>query len=284
MRIVKAFALEDEMRRRLDEERRRRSSTSPTRWRASPTAPSPLMETLGGFAIALAIDLRRLPRDRDRRDARRVRLVPGRLPARLRAGQAAGAAQHRSQQRPGRRARAVRGHRQPAGRAERRRPAAAQAHDGAPGICRRALRLSRRRAGAARHELRRRARQGHRAGRCRPAAANRRCSTCILRFYDVDGGTHPDRRAGHRDGVAPLAARADRLCRAERSPVPRHDPREHRARQARRQRSRDRRRRQGRARARFHHRLSARATTRRSASTACSFPAASASASRSRAR
>ena len=64
-------------------------------------------------------DLRRLPRDRNRRDAGRVRFVHRGVPARLRAGQAPGAAQHRPQQQSGGRARALRGHRQPAGRAER---------------------------------------------------------------------------------------------------------------------------------------------------------------------
>ena len=48
--------------------------------------------------------LRRLSRDRNRRHAGRVLLLHRRFPARLRAGQAAGAAEHRSQQRPRRRA------------------------------------------------------------------------------------------------------------------------------------------------------------------------------------
>ena len=85
----------------------------------------PLMETLGGIAIALAIDLRRLSRHRRRRNAGRILLVHRGVPARLRAGQAAGAAQSRPQQRAGRRAHAVRDHRQPADRADRRRQAAA---------------------------------------------------------------------------------------------------------------------------------------------------------------
>ncbi len=38
IRIVKAFTLEDAMRERMHDEHRRRSSTKPTRWRASPTA------------------------------------------------------------------------------------------------------------------------------------------------------------------------------------------------------------------------------------------------------
>ena len=80
----------------------------------------------------------------------------------------------------------------------------------------------------------------------------------ILRFYEADSGHDHDRRPEHRRRVAPLAAPADRLCRPGRVPVPRHDPREHRLRQAGRDRGRDRRRRQGRARPRFHHRLPAR--------------------------
>ena len=40
MRVVKAFTLEDEMRRRFDRQRRRRCSTRPTSGRASPTAPA----------------------------------------------------------------------------------------------------------------------------------------------------------------------------------------------------------------------------------------------------
>ena len=40
---------------------------------------------------------------------------------------------------------------------------------------------------------------------------------------------HPDRRPGHHRSVAPLAAPGDRLCRPDRSSVPRHDPRKYRA-------------------------------------------------------
>ncbi len=62
-------------------------------------------------------------------------------------------------------------------------------------------------------------------------------------------GRHPDRRAGHRECVAAFAAPADRLCRPGRVPVPRHDPRQYRLRQGRRDRRRDRGRGQGRQRA-----------------------------------
>ena len=144
------------------------------------------------------------------------------------------------------------------------------------------FRLSRRRAGAPRHELRRPARQGHGAGRpvrrrqvdgAEPAAA-------VLRSRQRP---HPDRRPGHRRGVAPLAARPDRLCRPAGASVPRHHPREHRASASSAPampRSPPRPRRHTRT---ISSSASRTATTRRSASTACSFPAASASASRSRA-
>ena len=116
MRIVKAFALEDEMRRRLGVNVAAVEHESNKMARVANRA-SPMMEMLGGFAIALALDLWRLPRDRDRRDAGRILLLPGGVPARLRAGEAAGAPQHRPQQRSGRRAHPVRDHRQPGRRA-----------------------------------------------------------------------------------------------------------------------------------------------------------------------
>ena len=106
----------------------------------------------------------------------------------------------------------------------------------------------------------------------------------LLRFYETESGPITIDGQEIRVGLAPLAAPPDRLCGAERAPVPRHDPRQHPLRQARRQRGRDRR---GRARPRMRtisSSASRTATTRRSASTAISSPAASASASRSRAR
>ena len=80
----------------------------------------------------------------------------------------------------------------------------------------------------------------------------------LLRLYEVTEGDVADRRPGDLGRVAALAAAADRLCRAGRLSVPRHHPREHRVRQGRRVGSRDRRRGEGRLRARFHHGLSAR--------------------------
>ncbi len=61
----------------------------------------------------------------------------------------------------------------------------------------------------------------------------------LLRFYEADTGRNPDRRPVDLEGVAPFAAAADRLCRAGRLPLPRHHPRQHRLRQAGRDRSRD---------------------------------------------
>ena len=127
IRIVKAFTLEDVMRQRLDANVAELEHES-NKWARVAHRASPLMEALGGFAIARRADLRRLPRDRDRRDAGPVLLVPRRLHAGLRAGQAAGAPQHRAQLRAGRRAHPVRDHRQPADRAERRRQAGAEDH------------------------------------------------------------------------------------------------------------------------------------------------------------
>ena len=71
----------------------------------------------------------------------------------------------------------------------------------------------------------------------------------LLRFYEVTRGRHSDRRPINLRGIAPVAAPADRLCRPGRLSVPRHHPREHRLRQARRDRRRDHRGREGRLRA-----------------------------------
>ena len=53
----------------------------------------------------------------------------------------------------------------------------------------------------------------------------------LLRFYEVDERRHPDRRPVDLRGVAAIAAPADRLCRAGRLSVPRHHRRQHRVRQ-----------------------------------------------------
>ena len=80
----------------------------------------------------------------------------------------------------------------------------------------------------------------------------------LLRLYEVERRRDPDRRPGDLRRVAAIAARADRLCRAGRLSVPRHHRRQHRLRQGRRHPGRDRGRRQGGLRARLHHGLSAR--------------------------
>ena len=98
-------------------QRRRPRAANSNKWARVAHRASPLMEALGGFAIAFAHDLRRLPRDRNRRDAGPVLLLPRRLHAGLRAGEAAGAPQHRPQHRAGRRAHPVRDHRRAADRA-----------------------------------------------------------------------------------------------------------------------------------------------------------------------
>ena len=82
-------------------------------------------------------DVWRLQRGRDGRHARPVLLVPDRVPAGLRAGQAAGAAQHRAEQQSDRRAQAAGDRRQPGQRARRRRQAGAEADRRAGRIARR---------------------------------------------------------------------------------------------------------------------------------------------------
>ena len=134
MRMVKAFSLEDEMQPPARRSASMRSKANPTRWRESPIAASPLMETLGGFAIALAMIYGGYRGHPWQRHPGPIRFFPGGVPARLRAGQTAGAAEHRSQQQSGRRPRAVRSRRQPAGRIEGRRSSTAQARDRAAGI------------------------------------------------------------------------------------------------------------------------------------------------------
>ena len=62
----------------------------------------------------------------------------------------------------------------------------------------------------------------------------------LQRFYDVDGGSHRDRRPGHRQGHQAVAARLDRLCLAAALSVRRHHPRQHPLWPPRRHRCRDR--------------------------------------------
>ena len=80
----------------------------------------------------------------------------------------------------------------------------------------------------------------------------------LLRFYEVDRGRDPGRRAIDCLRVAKVAAPPDRLCRPGRLSVPRHHRRQYRLRQGRRHEGRNRSRGKGRLRARLHHGLSAR--------------------------
>ncbi len=82
IRIVKAFTLEDGMRARFDAHVAELEKES-NKWARIAYRSGPLMEALGGFAIGDRADLRRLPGDRDRRDAGPVLLVPRRLHAGL---------------------------------------------------------------------------------------------------------------------------------------------------------------------------------------------------------
>ena len=282
MRMVKAFTLEDEMRRRLAVSVGEVEHESNKMARVANRA-SPLMEMLGGFAIALASIY----------GGYRV-IDTGATPGEFVSFLAAFLLAYEPAKRLARLNIDLNNNLvgvrvlyevidSPAGEPDDDHLPALTLTDGARRVRRRAVRLSRRHAGAARHEFCRPERQGHGAGRPlgRRQIDGAQSAVAVLRRRLRP---HPDRRAGHCRRIARLAAPRHRLCRPDHAPVPRHHPRQHRARQTRRQRGGDRRRRQGGARARFHHRASRPATTPRSASTACSSPAASASASPSRAR
>ena len=109
---------------------------------------SPLMETLGGFAVAGCLMYGGY-------SVVALGATPGQFFSFMtafllayRAGQAAGAAQHRPQQPAGRRAHAAGNRRQPGERARRRRQAGAETDRRAGRIARRHFRLSAGRAGA----------------------------------------------------------------------------------------------------------------------------------------
>ena len=105
--------------------------------------------------------------------------------------------------------------------------------------------------------LRRRARQDHRAGRPlgRRQVDDHEPYPALLRRR---GGRNPDRRRQPRQGQARLAARPDRLRQPGELPVQGLGARQHRDGPSRRERRGDRRRRQGRLRPRLHRRLRAR--------------------------
>ena len=143
IRTVKAFTLEETMRERIDDNIAAVERNANKMARVS-NRSSPLMEMLGGFAVAGWPDIWRLQRGRARRNAGAVFFLPDGLPAGDRAGQTPGAAQHRVEQPAGRRAHAAGSRRQSGQRTVRRRQAGAEAIRCADRTARRQLRLSRR--------------------------------------------------------------------------------------------------------------------------------------------
>ncbi len=164
IRTVKAFTLEETMRERID------ASITAVERNANKMArvsnrSSPLMETLGGFAVAgglmyggySVVALGATPGQFfSFLTAFLLAYEPAKRLARLNI-------ELNSQ--PDRRAQTARDRRQPGERARRRRQAGAETDRRAGRIARRELRLPAERAGAQPHEFRRRARQGHGAGR-----------------------------------------------------------------------------------------------------------------------
>ena len=125
IRTVKAFTLEDTMqnahRREHRDRRAQRQQDGPRRQPLQPADGD--ARRLRGRRLPA---LRRLQRGRAQRHARRVLFLHDRVPDGDRAGQAAGAAQHRPQQPARRRPHAARSRRQPRERAFRRRQAGAE--------------------------------------------------------------------------------------------------------------------------------------------------------------
>src|SRR5664280_776445 len=249
IRIVKAFTLEEIMRERFDR------NVAAVEYEANKLArvsnrASPLMETLGGFAVAIAITY----------GGYRV-LNTGAAPGEFFSFIAAFLLAY-----------------EPAKRLARLNielnsglvgvrilfevldsPPSEAADTSKPALQIRTPRLEfedvhfayRRRSGAARHFACGGTGQADRAGRpLRQRQDDDHQSDPALLRHRARQNRH--RRAGHPRSHAPLVAPAPRLCRAGRVPVPRHDPRQHRVRQAGRQRGRDRGGRQGRLCTRFH--------------------------------
>ena len=282
LRMVKAFSLEDEMQRRLDDSVAAVERDSNKMARVSNRA-SPLMETLGGFAIALTMIY-----------GGYRGIATGATPGQFVSFLAAFLLAYEPAKRLARLNMDLNnglvGVRvlyeiidSPPGESERHRSPAAQARGRAPGIRRRALCLSAGRAGAARHELRGATRQAHRFGRSlgRRQVDRARSDPALLH-----GGErpHPHRRAGHRRPCraarcasrSPMWGRSFSCSAAASATTSRSAasaPARPRSSPPPRPRTRT-----------ISSAASRTATTRRSASTACSCPAASASASRSRAR
>ena len=234
IRIVKAFTLEDIMRERFD------SNVAAVEHEANKMArvsnrSSPLMETLGGFAVAIAITY----------GGYRV-IATGATPGQFFSFIAAFLLAYEPAKRLARLNIELNSGlvgvrilfevlELAAERGGRRRQAGAANQNPAAGVRRRSFRISERRSGAARHILRGGAGQTDRTGRPFRKRKNddHQFDPALLRRR---ARQDRHRRAGYPPSRAPLVARAFGLCRAGRVPVPRHDPRQHRIRQARRQR------------------------------------------------
>ena len=224
IRIVKAFTLEDIMRERFARNVAAVEHEANKMARVSSRA-SPLMETLGGCAVAIAITY----------GGYRVietGATPGQffsfIAAFLLAYEPAKRLppQYRAQQCVGRGAHPVRGARLTTQRTRRRRQAGLADQDTADRIRQRGLRLSKRRVGAARHVVHGRAGQAHRAGRSLRRRQVDRVQSDFA-FLRARAWSRRHRRARHLQIFASLAASPDRLCRPGCVPVPRNNPREH---------------------------------------------------------
>src|ERR1700685_916618 len=234
MRMVKAFALEDEMRRRLAVSVGSVEHESNKMARVANRA-SPLMEMLGGFAIALASIYA----------GYRV-IYTGAMPGEFGSFLAAFLLAY-----------------EPAKRLARLNidltnnlvgvrvlyevidsPAGEPDDDHLPTVT----------LPEARGDFCRPERPGHGAGRTfgRRQVDGAEFAVAVLRRQFRQ---HHGRRAKYRRRIARLVARSDPLCRADQPTCPRLHPRQYRTRETRRQRRGDRRRRQGGACARFHFEL-----------------------------
>ncbi len=243
IRTVKAFTLEQAMRERIDASISEVERTANKMARVS-SRSSPLMETLGGFAVAGGLlygGYRVIAMD----------ATPGQFFSFLTAFLLAYEPAKRLARLNIELNSSLIGARKlleivdsPASEPDDDDKPALKLTDARVRMARRQLRLSAGGAGAQPHELHRRARQGHGAGRPvgRRQVDRAGAAAAVLR---TRARRDHDRRSADRRGVAAFAAPANRLCGPGRLSVSRHHPREHRVRQGRRQRSRDRCRRQG---------------------------------------
>ena len=148
IRTVKAFTLEADHAASASTTTSRSVERNANKMARVSNRSNPLMEMLGGFAVAGCLLYGGY-------SVVAIGATPGQFFSFMtaflladRAGQAAGAAQHRSQQPPGRRAHAARNRRQPGERARRQRQAGAEAHRRAGRVPRRHFRLPAGRTGA----------------------------------------------------------------------------------------------------------------------------------------